>query len=80
MSLPPGVPINPNPNPPAGEAGISIYGYIPSRALATVAIVTFGLALVNHAVHLIRLRGTRTFQGLMMFGNVRAVERSKGTS
>ncbi|GAA5883027.1 hypothetical protein JCM3774_004219 [Rhodotorula dairenensis] len=67
-SFPPGVPVNPNENPPYAESAVAIYGYIPSRALATIALITFGLALLNHVVHLIRLRGTRVFQGLLVFG------------
>ncbi|GAA5987677.1 hypothetical protein JCM10908_007168 [Rhodotorula pacifica] len=66
--LPRGVPINPDPNPPYAESAVAIYGYIPSEALATIALITFGLALLNHVVHLIRLRGTRVFQGLLVFG------------
>ncbi|KWU43223.1 hypothetical protein RHOSPDRAFT_19892 [Rhodotorula sp. JG-1b] len=66
--FPRGVPVNPNENPPYAESAIAIYGYIPSRALATIALITFGLALLNHVVHLIRLRGTRVFQGLLVFG------------
>ncbi|TKA52154.1 hypothetical protein B0A53_04998 [Rhodotorula sp. CCFEE 5036] len=65
--FPRGVPINPNENPPYAESAVALYGYIPSRALATIALITFGLALLNHVVHLIRLRGTRVFQGLIVF-------------
>lgn len=67
-SFPAGVPQNPNQNPPYSESAVAIYGYIPSRALATIALITFGLSLLNHVVHMIRLRGTRTFQGLFVFG------------
>lgn len=69
-SFPAGVPQNPNQNPPYSESAVAIYGYIPSRALATIALITFGLSLLNHVVHMIRLRGTRTFQGLFVFGCV----------
>lgn len=69
-NFPRGVPLNPNRNPPFAESAVALYGYIPSETLATIALVTFGLALLNHVVHLIRLRGTRRFQSLLVFGCV----------
>ncbi|SCV69843.1 BQ2448_1237 [Microbotryum intermedium] len=65
--LPPGYrgPVNPNPDPPDGEARISIYGYRPSNIFAYVATVIFAFSLIVHFLYLMRSRGTRTFQILI---------------
>lgn len=67
-TFPPGVPVNPVRPIPDGEAPISIFGYIPNRAFAIVALVTFCVAVLVHTYYLVRVRGTRTFQALMAFG------------
>ncbi|GAA5961319.1 hypothetical protein JCM8115_001551 [Rhodotorula mucilaginosa] len=67
-TFPAGVPINPVRPIPDGEAPISIFGYIPNRAFAIVALVTFCVAVLGHTYYLVRIRGTRTFQALMAFG------------
>lgn len=59
-----------NPNPADGESGIVIYGYVPSLALGAVGVATFALAIVVHGWHLVRIRRTRTFEGLLVFGSV----------
>ncbi|BGP56001.1 hypothetical protein JCM8202_005143 [Rhodotorula sphaerocarpa] len=69
-TYPAGVPINPQLPPPNGEAAISIFGYIPNRAFAIVALVTFCIAVIFHTFYLVRVRGTRTFYGLMVFGGI----------
>ncbi|SCZ89417.1 BZ3500_MvSof-1268-A1-R1_Chr9g10403 [Microbotryum saponariae] len=79
MSIPPNYhgPINANPS--SGETTISIFGYIPSRALASIAAIVFALGLLCHVVYLIRcvcegwmgrvgLPGTRSFQSLLAIG------------
>ncbi|SCZ89654.1 BZ3500_MvSof-1268-A1-R1_Chr9g10526 [Microbotryum saponariae] len=68
--LPPGYrgPVNSNPNPPDGEARISIYGYRPSNIFAYVATVIFGLSFIVHFSYLMISRGTRTFQILIVCG------------
>ncbi|SCV69731.1 BQ2448_1125 [Microbotryum intermedium] len=68
MSIPPNYhgPINANPS--RGETSISIFGYIPSRSLASIAAIVFALGLLSHVVYLIRLPGTRSFQSLMAIG------------
>lgn len=60
-----------NPNPGEGESSVIIYGYVPSRALAVIAIITFSLAVLNHFSHLVRFKHVRAFSGLMVFGCVR---------
>jgi hypothetical protein len=67
-TFPAGVPVNPVRPIPDGEAPISIFGYIPNRAFAIVALVTFCVAVLGHTYYLARIRGTRTFQALMAFG------------
>ncbi|SGY14207.1 BQ5605_C010g06101 [Microbotryum silenes-dioicae] len=54
MSIPPNYhgPINANPS--SGETTISIFGFIPSRALASIAAIVFALGLLCHVVYLIR--------------------------
>lgn len=69
-TFPPGVPVNPVRPIPDGEAPISIFGYIPNRAFAIVALVSFCLALIAHGYFLVRIKGTRTFQSLMAFAAV----------
>ncbi|SGY13733.1 BQ5605_C010g05958 [Microbotryum silenes-dioicae] len=68
--LPPGYrgPVNSNPNPPDGEARISIYGYRPSNIFAYVATVIFALSFIVHFLYLVMSRGTRTFQILIVCG------------
>jgi hypothetical protein len=61
-----------NPNPKDGEAGISIYGYVPSLALAIVGALTFAIVLALHGWQASRWRGTRSFHILMAVGSVRA--------
>lgn len=61
--------INPNPGP--DEAGISIYGYVPSMAFAMTAAVTFGLICAIQAWYIIRWKGMyRTFHILLFIGCV----------
>ena len=60
-----------NPNPGDGESSVIIYGYIPSRALATIALVSFGLVALNYLSILARFKQSRAFNGLMVFGCVR---------
>lgn len=52
-----------------GEAGISIFGYIPSLAFAVVAAVTFAILTIAHGWHM-RTKATRTFHFLLLFGSV----------
>ncbi|GAA6054591.1 hypothetical protein JCM3770_000067 [Rhodotorula araucariae] len=67
-NIPPGYNGPINPNPKDGEAGVIIYGYVPSNALAAVALITFGLVVFNHTSHLVRHKSTRVFSSLMVFG------------
>ncbi|BGP40639.1 hypothetical protein JCM10450v2_004634 [Rhodotorula kratochvilovae] len=67
-NVPPGYNGPINPNPKDGEAGVIIYGYVPSNALAAVALITFGLVVFNHTSHLVRHKSTRVFSSLMVFG------------
>jgi hypothetical protein len=57
-------------NPGDGESAIVIYGYIPSAALAIVAIVTFGIALIGHFCRSIKPKETRAFHALFVTGCV----------
>ncbi|GAA5930968.1 hypothetical protein JCM3775_000765 [Rhodotorula graminis] len=57
-----------NPNPADGESSVIIYGYVPSRALATIALVSFGLVALNYLSILARFKQSRAFSGLMVFG------------
>lgn len=60
-----------NPNPGPGEAGISIYGYIPSLALAVVAVITFAVTLIANVYFMKKKgKGYRSFHGLLAFGSV----------
>ena len=60
-----------NPNPAEGESSIIIYGYVPSLALAIVAVITFfGTLLVNSVYLKTKGRGYRSFHGLLAFGSV----------
>ncbi|GAA5851092.1 hypothetical protein JCM9279_000318 [Rhodotorula babjevae] len=59
-----------NPNPGDGESSVIIYGYVPSRALATIALVSFGLVALNYLSILARFKQSRAFNGLMVFGCV----------
>lgn len=43
-------------------------GYVPSEALGLAAVVLFGLLLMAHLFHLVRWRGTRSFQVLFIIG------------
>lgn len=62
-------PINPNPYPPDGETGISIYLYRPWFGGALAGVITFGIALIIQLVFM-RKRGTRWIHGLLAFGCV----------
>ncbi|GAA6017954.1 hypothetical protein JCM11491_001232 [Sporobolomyces phaffii] len=55
-------------DPGDGESAIVIYGYVPSAALAVVAIVTFGLALAGHLWRTVRAKETRAFHALFSTG------------
>lgn len=68
--FPKGVPVNPRRPVPDGEAIISIFGYLPNRAFAIVALITFCVAVIAQSYYLIRFPGTRTFSSLMAFGAV----------
>ncbi|GAA5869447.1 hypothetical protein JCM16303_000473 [Sporobolomyces ruberrimus] len=57
-----------NRNPSDGESAIVIYGYIPSLALAVVALVTFGIALLGHVWRTTRAKQTRAFHVLFALG------------
>jgi hypothetical protein len=57
-----------NPDPKPGEAGIVIYGYVPSLVLAVTAVVLFGLLLLAHVFLFFKYKTTRTFQFLLAFG------------
>ncbi|GMK56003.1 hypothetical protein CspeluHIS016_0210590 [Cutaneotrichosporon spelunceum] len=61
-------PINPNPNPPDGEARISIYLYRPWLAAGIVGAAVFGLVMLVQLWYMLRRRGTRWFHGLLAFG------------
>ena len=52
-------------NPGDGEAGIIIYGYVPSLILGAIGAATFALAFGVHFWHTIRGKGVRTFQLLV---------------
>ncbi|GAA5987675.1 hypothetical protein JCM10908_007167 [Rhodotorula pacifica] len=67
-AYPKGVPVNPKDPIPDSEAPISIFGYIPNRTFAIVALITFCVAVLVHSFYLVRFRGTRTFQALIAFG------------
>lgn len=61
-----------NPNPGPGEASIVIYGYVPSVALAVVAVITFFATFVANAWYMrSKGKGYRSFHGLLAFGSVR---------
>ncbi|GAA5940891.1 hypothetical protein JCM1841_000418, partial [Sporobolomyces salmonicolor] len=51
------------------SADISYYRYVPSRALAVIALLTFGLSLICHLTNFVRLRSTRAFEGLLIVGS-----------
>ncbi|WRT67287.1 uncharacterized protein IL334_004254 [Kwoniella shivajii] len=57
-----------NRNPKDDEAGIVIYGYIPSLALGIIGIIAFATVLCVHSFWLIRNKGTRSFHMLMIIG------------
>ncbi|OCF36469.1 hypothetical protein I317_04724 [Kwoniella heveanensis CBS 569] len=61
-----------NPNPKDDEAGIIIYGYVPSLALGIIGIITFVLVAAGHAFWFLspkgRVRGRRWFHGLLFIG------------
>lgn len=59
-----------NPNPTDGEAAVSLYGFVPSRAFPVIALLTFALSLLAHTTNCIRLRSTRVFEGLLVVGSV----------
>lgn len=60
-----------NPNPAEGEASIIIYGYVPSLALAIVAVITFFAIFLANAIYMKRKgKGYRSFHGLLAFGSV----------
>ncbi len=59
-----------NPNPKDGEASIIIYGYVPSDALAIVAVVTFAIILAVNLYYLVKRRGYRSFHALLCVGSV----------
>ena len=65
-----------NPNPKDDEAGIIIYGYVPSLALAIVGVVTFVMALAINAYYIVRRRGhgIRSFHSLICVGAVSELE------
>lgn len=60
-----------NPNPADGEAGIIIYGYVPSYGLAITGVVTFALILAANLFHTVRKAGYRSFHILLNVGAVR---------
>ena len=64
-----------NPNPADGEAGIIIYGYVPSKALAITGVVTFALILLVNLWYLFTKRGKgyRSFHTLLAVGSVSPV-------
>ncbi|GAA5864071.1 hypothetical protein JCM1840_000693 [Sporobolomyces johnsonii] len=51
------------------SADTSYYRYVPSRALAVIALLTFGLSLICHLTNFVRLRSTRAFEGLLIVGS-----------
>ncbi|GAA5832828.1 hypothetical protein JCM5353_008347 [Sporobolomyces roseus] len=59
-----------NRDPSDGESGIVIYGYVPSAALAIVALVTFTLALGGHLWRTLQFKPTRAFHALFATGCV----------
>jgi hypothetical protein len=60
-----------NPNPAEGESRITIYGYLPSLALALTALITFALATIAHTWWAVKKpRMYRTFHILMAVGCV----------
>ncbi|CAK9781881.1 hypothetical protein CC85DRAFT_287428 [Cutaneotrichosporon oleaginosum] len=62
-------PINPNPNPPDGEARISIYLYRPWMATGIIGAVVFAIFMVVQLWYLFkRNRRTKWFHGLLAFG------------
>ncbi|BEJ15545.1 hypothetical protein CspHIS471_0501500 [Cutaneotrichosporon sp. HIS471] len=61
-------PINPNPNPPDGEARISIYLYRPWLATGIIGAVVFGVFMLAQIWYMLKRRGTRWFHGLLAFG------------
>ncbi len=64
-------PINPNPNPPDGEARISIYLYRPWLATGIIGAAVFGLFMCMQLWYMFRRnRGTKWFHGLLAFGAV----------
>jgi len=65
-----------NRNPSDGESGIVIYGYVPSAALAIVALVTFTIALGGHLWRTFQWKQTRAFHALFATGCVRLVSPS----
>lgn len=65
--------LTPSPAVSDGEAPISIFGYIPNKALGCVGAIIFALCFVGHFGLFLRLKPTRMFQGLMTFGCVMEV-------
>lgn len=65
-----------NRNPSDGESGIVIYGYVPSAALAIVALVTFTIALGGHLWRTFQWKQTRAFHALFATGCVSLVSPS----
>lgn len=61
-----------NPNPQNGEAGIIIYGYVPSIGLAATAVATFSIVLLVNSWYLWKKRGKgyRSFHWLIIVGSV----------
>lgn len=61
-----------NPNPQDGEAGIIIYGYVPSLGLALTGVITFALILLLNLWYIIKRKGKsfRTFHILIAVGAV----------
>jgi len=61
-----------NPNPVDGEAGIIIYGYVPSKGLAITGVVTFAVILGFNLWYLFtkKGRGYRSFHILLVVGSV----------
>jgi hypothetical protein len=59
-----------NPHPRPGEAGIIIYGYVPSLSLAIPGVITFALALLVNLYYLRKYKGFKSFHTLLVIGSV----------
>ena len=69
-----------NRNPLDGEAGIIIYGYVPSKGLAITGVATFAAILLVNLWYLFTKRGKgyRSFHSLLAVGSVSDCHSGKG--